>query len=112
MQALRYALRTLAGRPSFTLVAVITLAIGIGANVAIFSLVSGVLLKPLPLADPDRLVVIWDTNPSLPVPLMVVSPPRVLAWRNARQIFDDVGAFADMKVTIVASGTAEQIPGA
>src|SRR5262250_1322388 len=96
---LRYALRTLAHRPSFTAVAIITLAIGIGANVAIFSLVSGVLLKPLPLQDPGRLVVIWDTHPSLPVPFMVASPPRVIAWRRATGVFDEVGAFATSEVT-------------
>jgi len=112
MMDIRYALRSLVARPSFTTVAVLTLAIGIGANVAIFSLVSGVLLKPLPLKDPDRLVVIWDTHPSLPMPFMVVSPPRVLAWRQATQLFEDVGAFADVKLTVTDAGVAEQVTGA
>ena len=112
MTDIRYALRTLMARPSFTMVAVLTLAIGIGANVAIFSLVSGVLLKPLPLKDPERLVVIWDTHPSLPMPFMVVSPPRVLAWRQATQLFEDVGAFSEVKLTIADAGAAEQITGA
>src|SRR5580765_5372 len=109
---LRYAIRALLARPSFTAVAVLTLAIGLGANVAIFSLVSGVLLKPLPLKEPERLVVIWDTHPSLPMPYMVASPPRVVEWRRARQLFDDVGAFAEAKMTITDAGAAEQITGA
>jgi putative ABC transport system permease protein len=109
---LRYAIRSLVSRPSFTAVAVLTLAIGIGANVAIFSLVSGVLLKPLPLKDPERLVVIWDTHPSLPVPYMVVSPPRVIAFRGADRVFEDVGGFVATQMTLSESGLAEQIAGA
>jgi putative ABC transport system permease protein len=109
---LRYAIRTLVARPSFTAVAVLTLAIGIGANVAIFSLVSGVLLRPLPLEDPERLVVIWDTHPSLPVPFMVLSPPRVIAWRAADRVFEEVGGFAPTQMTLSESGLAEQVSGA
>src|SRR5215475_3878402 len=112
LQDIRYALRTLAARPSFSAVAVLTLAIGIGANVAIFSIVSGVLLKPLPLKEPERLVVIWDTHPSLPVPFMVATPPRIIEWRKARQVFDEVGGFFATPMTISESGLAEQIPGA
>src|SRR5262245_48077413 len=112
MQDVRYALRSLLSRPSFAAVAILTLAIGLGANVAIFSLVSGVLLKPLPLKEPDRLVVIWDTHPSLPVPFMVASPPRVVEWRRSRQLFDEVGAFAETKLTIADGGAAEQVSGA
>src|SRR5262249_13139687 len=109
---LRYALRTLLARPAFAAVAVVTLALGIGANVAIFSLVSGVLLKPLPLADPEQLVVIWDTHPSLPVPFMVVSPPRLIAWRHADRVFENVGGFFATQMTLSESGLAEQVPGA
>src|SRR5262249_52371844 len=112
LQDVRFAFRTLLTRPSFTAVAVLTLAIGIGANVAIFSLVSGVLLKPLPLEDPDRLVVIWDTHPSLPVPFMVASPPRVIDWRQAKDVFTEVGGFAESKLTLTDSGAAEQVSGA
>ena len=109
---IRYAIRTLLRDPAFTIAALLTLAIGIGANVAIFSLVSGVLLKPLPLHDPERLVVIWDTHPSLPVPYMVASPPRVVEWRRTKQVFDEVGGFVATQMTISDAGVAEQIAGA
>ena len=82
LQDLRYAFRVLAGRPSFTLVAALTLALGIGANTAIFSIVYGVLLKPLPFREPDRLVQLWETNPLRNWTQATASPANLLDWER------------------------------
>jgi len=75
MQDVRYALRALRRRPSFTLVVVLTLTLGIGANTTIFSLLHQALLRPLPYADADRLVFVWNTYPLMGLPQAGVSIP-------------------------------------
>src|SRR5262245_1763110 len=89
--ALRRILRRLIKTPTFTLVAIFTLALGIGANTAIFSVVRGVLLKPLPFDDPDRLVGVWLSAPSMGIPNMNVSPATYLICREEGRSFEDVG---------------------
>ena len=76
---LRFALRTLARTPGFTLVAVLSLALGIGANSAIFSVARALLLKPLPYANADRLVILWNTSPGLGI---------TEDWFSTAQYFD------------------------
>jgi putative ABC transport system permease protein len=87
-QDLRYAARTLRSSPAFTLAAVLTLAIGIGANTAIFSAVDGVLLKPLPFAHADRIVTLWQTDPANGVTRGAVAPANFLDWRERSHAFD------------------------
>ncbi|SPF47199.1 conserved membrane hypothetical protein [Candidatus Sulfopaludibacter sp. SbA4] len=86
LQDLRYALRTLARAPGFATIAILTLALGIGANTAIFSLVHAVILKPLPYREPAKLVAVWDTY--LPnYPKLGVSPPELAAWQQQTDLF-------------------------
>jgi putative ABC transport system permease protein len=94
IQDFRYAARAFLRSPGFVAVAAITLALGIGANTAIFSLVHTVLLKPLPYRDPSRLIVAWDTylpqDRLLPMfPKIGVAPPELELWRQQRDVFED-----------------------
>ncbi|MCI0573287.1 MAG: ABC transporter permease, partial [Myxococcaceae bacterium] len=91
LQDIRFGLRLLRQSPGFTLAAVLTLALGIGANTAIFSVVNGVLLKPLPYQEPERLVFIHESSPSFPE--MSVSIPNFLDWRARQRTFTDLAAF-------------------
>ncbi len=95
--------RSLRKRPGFTLLVVLTLALGIGAPVAIFSLVSGVMLRPLPYEDPDGVVSLWERPPGLD--RFAVSPANFLDWRQQNQVFEDMAA--TMRVIFNLTGTGE-----
>jgi hypothetical protein len=100
-------LRLLLRAPGFTLVAGLTLALGVGANTAIFSVVRAVLLAPLPFADPDRLVSVWHAYPpSLP---RAVSAPGFDDLRQARHIFDDVTVFSLTNQNLTGGGEPERL---
>jgi putative ABC transport system permease protein len=107
-QDLRYGWRILRRNPGFATVAVLTLAIGIGANAAIFSVVHTVLLRPLPFADPGRLVVLWDTDANRKVLRGTVSPAEFLDWRDMNHVFDALAAIRPSYVTLTGEGVPEQ----
>ncbi len=88
---IRYGVRSLLKHPGFTAIAVITLALGIGANTAIFSVVNAVLLRPLPFDDPERIVWLWDTQPQLPT--APASLPDFLDWKEQNRSFEHLAAF-------------------
>ncbi len=91
MQDIRYALRSLRKNSGFTTVAILTLALGIGANTTIFSVVNGVLLKPLPYPNPDRLVTLWETHPTWG-PFLTVAPANFYDWRQQSTSFSRMAA--------------------
>src|SRR5437899_11214529 len=102
LQDIRYALRTLAKSPGFTLVAVLTLALGIGANTAIFSVFYAVLLRPLPYKDPSRLVMLWTDDVKRDLHEEGTSPLTVADWRGQSQAFTEMAVFSrDNPVTLL-----------
>jgi putative ABC transport system permease protein len=109
-QDLRYGARMLLKKPGFTLIAVITLALGIGANAAIFSVVNAVLLRPLPVKDPDRLM--WIRETRLPqFPEFSVSAGNFLDWRKQNTRFERLVAINGLSFNMVGTGDPEQIRG-
>ncbi|HEY8835517.1 MAG TPA: ABC transporter permease, partial [Chthoniobacterales bacterium] len=105
---LRYALRQLIKAPSFTIVAILTLALGIGACTAIFSVVNVVLLRPLDYQEPDRIVTIRETN--LPqFPEFSVSPPNYLDWEKQTKSYEFLAAYASSRVNLTGDGEPQQL---
>ena len=104
----RYAFRLLVRAPGFSIVAVVTLALGIGANTAIFSVVRSVLLTPLPFADPGRLVVVWHGYPPN-MPRTAVSAPGYYDLREARHLFSEVAASRVTSQNLTGGGEPERV---
>src|SRR3974377_449480 len=88
---LRQVARRLSRARMFTIITLITLAVGIGANTAIFSVVRGVLLKPLPFPDADRLIGVWETAPGINIPEINASPATYFTFRDEGRTFEDSG---------------------
>jgi len=109
MQDLRYALRALRKQPIFTLVAVLTLTLGIGANAAIFSLLYQILLRPLPYPDADRLVFVWNTYPGINLPQASVSIPDYLDRRTQAPALEDATLFMGRTANLNEGGNPEQL---
>jgi predicted permease len=103
------AARRLIKAPLFTVVTLLTLAVGIGANAAIFSVIYGVLLKPLPFTDPERLVSIWHTAPGMGIPQLNDSPSTYFIYREQGRAFQDVGLWNTGSVSITGRGEPERI---
>src|SRR5262245_53086129 len=110
LQDLRYGLRTLFKNPGFAVVAVLALALGIGANTAIFSVVNAVLLRPLPFPDPDRLAIVVSVNPAKGFPRFPASPPDFLDWR-AEGIFQEMAAVDGSPYNLSEGDEPERLTG-
>lgn len=108
-QDLRFGLRLIRKNPGFSAVVVLTLAIGIGANTAIFSVVNAVMLKSLPFKDPDRLVRLNESNPERGWPTFSVSHPTFLDWRDRNQSFAALAATAGGSANLGAAGEIEVV---
>ena len=108
-QDLRYAGRALRRNPGFTLVAVLTLSLGIGANTAIFSVINGVLLRPLPYPDPDRLVRVFTSFSGSE--RYAVSQPEFMDYKGLTQVFENAAAFSGASITLTADGEPERLRG-
>jgi putative ABC transport system permease protein len=103
-QDLRFSLRMLLKNPGFTLVAMLTLAVGIGANTAIFSVVNAVLLRPLPYQDPDRLAMLWTDDPKHDIHEEGVSYPNFLDWRSQNKLFTDMAICSRRNAVVLTGG--------
>ena len=111
LQDLKYALRTLSKKPGFAAVTILTLAIGIGANGAIFSAVRAVLLRPLPFPEPERVVQIYSTTIARPLgPGGTASPPDFVDWRTDSTSFTGMAAISAGSIPWSGNGVAEQVP--
>ena len=108
-QDLQYGLRMLVKHPSVTAIAVLTLALGIGANTAIFSVVNAVLLNPLPYREPDRLVALWENVPTHG--RWRTAPANFFDWKKQNTVFEDVAAFGGSTRTLTGSGDPAQLVG-
>ena len=110
LQDLQYGLRMLFKHPGVTAIAVLTLALGIGANTAIFSVVNAVLLNPLPYREPDRVVSLWENVPTHG--RWRVAPANFFDWKKQNTVFQDVAAFGANSLTLTGDGEPEQLTGA
>src|SRR5260370_37705040 len=107
----RYGLRLLRHAPGFTAVAVGALALGIGANTAIFSTVVAVLLRPLPFADPDRVVMVWEENSAASCPRNTPAPGNFVEWKKRTYVFSDTAATRGGSANRLVDGSPEQVVG-
>jgi putative ABC transport system permease protein len=108
-QDLRFGARMLWKNPGFTLIAVLTLALGIGANTAIFSVVNAVLLRPLPFPEPERLIRLWESNAGRGLPEFSASAPNFADWRKRQSAFEQLAAYEFATFNFTGSGEPERV---
>ncbi len=106
---IRQVVRRLMRSPMFTVVTLLTIAIGVGANSAVFSVVNGVLLKPLPYPDPDSLISVWQTAPRLNLPKLESSPSDFFTFREENRSFQQFGIWSGGSVAVTGSAAPEQV---
>ena len=112
LQDFRYSARTLLKRPGLVITITIILALGIGANSTIFSVVNAVLMRPLPYEASDRIVIIWETNQTKGVPRSIVSPANFVDWKAQTNVFDHLAALRFWYYTVTGLGDPERYEGA
>ena len=111
LQDLRFGIRVLLKNPGFTIVAIIALALGIGANTAIFSVVNTVLLRPLPYKNPERLVMVWEENSKQGFPRDTPAAANYIDWRDQNHVFEGMAAMTEISFNLTGTGEPERIDG-
>ncbi len=111
-QDIRFAIRMLRRNPGFAIASVMTLALGIGANTAIFLVIHAVLLSPLPYQHPERLVTLWESNPQQEIERAAVSPPNFVDWNTQSRTLENVSAYRYWGFVLTGSGEPERVAGA
>ncbi|HEY0321329.1 MAG TPA: ABC transporter permease [Pyrinomonadaceae bacterium] len=110
LQDLRYGARMLWKSPGFTLIAVIALALGIGANTAIFSAINTLILRPLPYRDSERLVTVWEYNRPRNRHQNVINPGNFMDWRDQNTVFEEMAAYADFRINLTGKEEPLEVP--
>ncbi|HKF58330.1 MAG TPA: ABC transporter permease, partial [Blastocatellia bacterium] len=108
-QDVKFGARMLVKNPGFTVVAALSLALGIGANTAIFSLVDAVLLRPLNFQDPDRLCIIWEDATSIGFPRNTPAPANYADWKSQNQSFETIAALTWSSYSLTGDGFPEKV---
>lgn len=109
MTGLRHFFRRLGRRPMYAATAVLTLALGVGACVGLFAVVYGVLLKPLPYAEPDELVSVWHAAPGMGLDQIELSPPLYFTYRDEAPVFTDIALWSPRLASITGLAQPEEV---
>src|SRR6266436_822333 len=111
LRDLKFSVRSLLKRPALTIIAVVTLAVGIGSNSAIFSVVNGLLIKPLPFPQLERVVAVWEKQPSRGVERNEASMANYLDWRAQNQTFEQMGLYRWWSTNLTGTESPERVQG-